>query len=395
MTDIPFYSKRNQVYPALRQGRAVVEKHFNSLNDWQRERDLYAVLSGRIPLPAVLGVEPGLLVLEYKNHPTLLAELERQERDDFDNAPWKELAAWLKQCHGLCGQLPQDGNLRNFLWDGRAGQIIGLDLEGYGPDHPNRCGARLIAALLAYDPADTEIKRRAAGALAQLLSVPGNLVQEACRTLAACRQGRDAPRPMSGIVLAGGASRRMGQNKAELVLNGKTLLQHQVDKLRALGIEDIMLSGTRRPALSGTRAIPDEFPGKGPLAGLHACLKAARNPACLVLSVDVPLVPASALSHLRGAHREGVTVLCHGGREEPLIAVYDRTAAAPMREMLERGEYIVRKLKKSVLWNHFRYLGPEELILNCNCPKDFTAVKTIGSPYLRPYRQSLDSTALR
>ena len=268
-------------------------------------------------------------------------------------------------------------------------------MEGYGPDHPNRCGARIIAALLAYDPADTEIKRLAAGALAQLLSVPGNLVQEARRALAACRQGRAAPKPMSGIVLAGGASRRMGQNKAELVLNGKTLLQHQVDKLRALGIEDIMLSGTRRPALPGTRAIPDEFPGKGPLAGLYACLKAARNPACLVLSVDVPLVPASALAHLRRAHRDGATVLCHGGREEPLIAVYDRTAAAPMQEMLERGECRVRALKNAVLWNDFSYLGPEELILNCNCPEDFTAVKTIGSAYLRPYRQSIDSAALR
>lgn len=193
------------------------------------------------------------------------------------------------------------------------------------------------------------------------------------------RQGRDAPRPMSGMVLAGGASRRMGQNKAELVLNGKTLLQHQVDKLCALGIEDIMLSGAGCPHLPGTRVIPDAFPGKGPLAGLHACLKAAENPACLVLSVDVPLVPASALSQLCQTHREGVTVLYHGEREEPLIAVYDRAAAAPIQAMLERGERMVRALKDSVPWNRFPYLGPEELLLNCNRPEDFDEVIAILS----------------
>lgn len=305
MSDIPFYSKRNQVYPALRQGRAAVEKHFSRPDDWQKERELYAALGGRVPLPEVLGAEPGLLVLEYRNAPTLLSELERQERDGFDAAPWQGLAAWLGLCHGLCGQLPQEGNLRNFLWDGRTKQIIGLDLEGYGPDHLEPCGARLIAALLSYDPADTATKRLAADVLARELSVPNDLVREARRTLSVHRQGRDTPKPMSGIVLAGGVSRRMGENKAGLVLNGKTLLQHQADKLRALGIEDIMLSGAGCPALPGTRVIPDEFPGKGPLAGLHACLNAARNPACLVLSVDIPLVPVSALAHLCRAHRGG------------------------------------------------------------------------------------------
>ena len=86
---------------------------------------------------------------------------------------------------------------------------------------------------------------------------------------------------LSGIILAGGQSRRMGRNKSELRLNGKTLLQIQADKLFALGIGDVMLSGADCAALPGTRVIPDEYAGRGPLGGLHACLKAARNPFCL------------------------------------------------------------------------------------------------------------------
>ena len=99
---------------------------------------------------------------------------------------------------------------------------------------------------------------------------------------------------ISGIVLAGGFSRRMGTDKAELKLGELTLLELQVRKLRQIGIADIMVSGCRKP-VEGTRAIEDIYPHKGPMSGIHACLKAAKTEACLVVSVDVPLFPAEWL----------------------------------------------------------------------------------------------------
>lgn len=188
-------------------------------------------------------------------------------------------------------------------------------------------------------------------------------------------------RILSGVVLAGGASRRMGRNKAELTLMGKTLLQRQVDKLLALGIRDIMLSGENCPALPGMRVIPDEYAGKGPLGGLHACLRAARNPACLVVSVDTPLIPAEALSHLCRAHSGGVTVLRHSGKEEPLLGVYDRRIADSIPALIEDGKYAVRALREIVPWSAFDYLGPEELLMNCNTPEEFEAVKRLAHTF--------------
>ena len=181
----------------------------------------------------------------------------------------------------------------------------------------------------------------------------------------------------SGIVLAGGLSRRMGRNKSELRINGKTLLQIQIDKLFALGIEDGMLSGADCPAWPGVRVIPDEYTGRGPLGGLHACLRAAENPACLVLSVDVPLVPAGALAQLCRAHNGGVTVLRHGGLEEPLIGVYDRAVAEVIAALLEAGRGAVRALRDKVSWTCFDYSGPEELLINCNTPEDFAEAKRL------------------
>ena len=180
---------------------------------------------------------------------------------------------------------------------------------------------------------------------------------------------------LSGIILAGGLSRRMGRNKSELCINGKTLLQIQADKLFALGIEDVMLSGADCPALPGARVVPDEYTGRGPLGGIHACLRAAENPACLVLSVDVPLIQPTTLAQLCRAHRGGVTVLRHGNMEEPLIGVYDRAVAEGIAALLEAGKGAVCGLREMVLWNCFDYFGPEELLINCNTPEDFASAK--------------------
>ena len=140
----------------------------------------------------------------------------------------------------------------------------------------------------------------------------------------------------SGIVLAGGFSRRMGTDKAELTLGGLTLLELQIRKLRQIGIADIMISGYGKP-MEGTRAIEDIYPHKGPMSGIHACLKAAKSEACLVVSVDVPLFPAEWLEKLVQAHDGPVTMLSHGDELEPLLAVYATSLASMAEELILSG----------------------------------------------------------
>lgn len=189
---------------------------------------------------------------------------------------------------------------------------------------------------------------------------------------------------LSGVVLAGGASRRMGRDKATLTLQGKSFLLLQVEKLKALGIRDIMLSGSRLAPLPGTRRVEDEIPGKGPLSGLHACLKAAKHPACLVLSVDVPLVEVKTLDRLRLAHpepepgRRNVTALAHGSRVEPLIALYDCSLAEEAERMLRRGEYALRGLERVATWRQMVHQGAEERVLNCNTPEDLELLRKLA-----------------
>lgn len=172
----------------------------------------------------------------------------------------------------------------------------------------------------------------------------------------------------SMIVLAGGKSSRMGTDKADLSIGNRTFLQIQIEKGRQLGIEDIQISGYR-----GTNcdipATPDRFPGKGPLGGLEACLRQAKHDKCLVLSVDVPLVPVEELENLLNVSRKSdasAVILKNGQREQPLVAVYDRSLADSMLAEIVEGKGSVFSFLNKVGYAVYQSFAPEIYLMNIN-----------------------------
>lgn len=178
----------------------------------------------------------------------------------------------------------------------------------------------------------------------------------------------------TGILLAGGYSSRMGRSKAELPFGGVTMIEHQVRKLRMLGIGDIVIAGYETP-IPGTRYVPDVYPHRGPLSGIHAGLCAAQNERCLVLSVDAPLLPFEALSALLETHTEGITALEHGGQLEPLLAVYDRSLAGLCEEILRGERSSVRGLFDRVGLHTLPSPLPYVFFSNCNTPEEYAALR--------------------
>lgn len=177
-------------------------------------------------------------------------------------------------------------------------------------------------------------------------------------------------RELSAVVLAGGRSTRLGQDKVLLPYHGVSFVQHQVHKLHSLGIKDIMISGYEGP-VAGTTFVPDIYPHFGPLSGMHAGLSAIMNTAALVLAVDTPLLPVQLLGALAEAHSGGITIVEHGGKMEPLIGVYDSALAAVCEEILLSGRRSVHALLDRVGYRTICYQGDEKLLLNCNTPEDY------------------------
>ena len=134
------------------------------------------------------------------------------------------------------------------------------------------------------------------------------------------------PSDFTLVVLAGGASSHMGREKSDLLLDGQTFLEIQIGKGCQLGAKQILISGYRGTQC-GEEIVPDRISGQGPLGGLESCFRRAKTEKCLVLGVDTPLVPVEELQNLLKFAMEKadqpVTMLCHNGKEESLIAVYD------------------------------------------------------------------------
>ena len=183
----------------------------------------------------------------------------------------------------------------------------------------------------------------------------------------------------SGAILAGGFSSRMGADKAALPFGGMTLLEWQIQKLRALGIGDIMVSGSPLAAPMA-RCVPDVYPHRGPLSGIHACLEGAWNENVIFLAVDIPLVPASALRLLAEAHTGGITLLCHGGLAEPLVGVYATSLAEMASGILQTEDCSVRRLFAQTEVHSLAFQGDARLLENCNTPEAYqAAVRRAGT----------------
>ncbi len=181
------------------------------------------------------------------------------------------------------------------------------------------------------------------------------------------------------IVLAGGRSERMGQDKALLRVCGRTLLETVVAMLEPLVREVIVVADRAdRYALSAARVVGDDYPQTGPLGGILTGLRELGAGSHLVVACDMPtLQPALLQLLLDAASSEWDAVVPEvGGRPEPLCAVYCDTAAEPLRRFLESGRRAVhlaltqirtRRIPEAEL----RRLDPDLLTFtNLNTPPD-------------------------
>jgi molybdenum cofactor guanylyltransferase len=141
-------------------------------------------------------------------------------------------------------------------------------------------------------------------------------------------------------IQAGGQSRRMGRDKALVLLGGQPMIQLVVDRVRDLA--DEILVTTNRPeefAFLGVRLVSDTHPGAGALAGLRTALAAAQGESVLVLACDLPFVSRPLVEHLWSRSGEAdVIVPRRAGEFEPLHAVYARSVLPAVDAALEAGK---------------------------------------------------------
>jgi molybdopterin-guanine dinucleotide biosynthesis protein A len=146
---------------------------------------------------------------------------------------------------------------------------------------------------------------------------------------------------LSGFVLAGGKSTRMGQDKAAITLNGFTLLEHALAALRQV-CRDVAILGKRDLYGSLGPVYEDIFPGCGPLGGIHAALSHSQTPFNLIIAVDTPFLAPEFLSYLaERAMASGAVVTTPeiDDYAQPLCTVYSLDFHPIAEQALRSGNY--------------------------------------------------------
>jgi molybdopterin-guanine dinucleotide biosynthesis protein A len=154
----------------------------------------------------------------------------------------------------------------------------------------------------------------------------------------------------SALLMAGGESRRMGRDKATMMIGGEPLWRRQVRTLREAGVAEIMIARGERELLGagepGLIALADAAPGCGPLGGLVAGVRQAKTDWTLVLAVDLPFMSAAFLRQMMAMaeqERLGLAPVLDG-RVEPLAAVYPKGCLAFAEECLASRQLSMRAL---------------------------------------------------
>lgn len=194
---------------------------------------------------------------------------------------------------------------------------------------------------------------------------------------------------LSIVIQAGGQSSRMGQDKALMPFLGRPLIARQVDLLRGLADELLVITNSPEAyTFLGLPLFPDLLPGTGPLGGLYTALSAARGSVVAVIACDMPFVSADLLRAQRDLlEREVVDVVIPRSAEgmEPLHAVYRKDACLPaVRTALDAGE------RKMIVWlpavrsrvmtiDEVAEVDPEyRSFINVNSPEEFRQAEELA-----------------
>ena len=151
--------------------------------------------------------------------------------------------------------------------------------------------------------------------------------------------------PLTGMILAGGKSSRMGQDKALLRWGEKTILEHLAFLLESIFEETLIVVDQKTKldglALGQARVYEDLLKNKGPLGGIYTGLCYSRNRASCTLTCDMPFVDDVILRELVDFWDEEQDALClenPTGSLEPFPGIYARSARHLIHLLLERDE---------------------------------------------------------
>lgn len=192
------------------------------------------------------------------------------------------------------------------------------------------------------------------------------------------------PLPVTGLVLCGGKSKRMGRPKALLPYEGTTIVGHIVNTIRGL-FEEVYILTNEPEAFDDLEVdvVKDILPHRGPLGGILSGLMISNHPYSFVVACDMPLIDMKLIREMCARrHGNDVVVLAHNKGIEPLLGVYSKNCIKALEESLFAGNLSVQDFLSGLKAETYLFEGekddPEYLppFFNVNTPQDYSRIIT-------------------
>jgi len=161
------------------------------------------------------------------------------------------------------------------------------------------------------------------------------------------------PQKITGIVLAGGKSSRMGADKSLMVWKNKSLVEHAIDTLKPFCYKVIISSNHTIYDYTGCETWPDIITQQAPIIGIYSCLKRSETELNIILSCDMPLIGIELINYLLEHSKDyDIIVPSHAQNFlEPLCGIYKKSISAEMDTFINDQNLSLNQFIKKVI--HF------------------------------------------
>lgn len=155
---------------------------------------------------------------------------------------------------------------------------------------------------------------------------------------------------VTAIILAGGKSSRMGTDKGLVLIKGKHMVEYVIDAVKSCCDEMLIISNQNGYDGFGVKVLKDDIENIGPIGGIYTGLNHSKNNINIVLTCDSPFVDATLISEMLNSYNNDMDVLflAHQNLIYPLTAIYNKRILKNIKSHIEKGEYKVRTLFKTV-----------------------------------------------
>lgn len=182
---------------------------------------------------------------------------------------------------------------------------------------------------------------------------------------------------ITGIVLSGGKSSRMGQDKGMLSYNGIKLIEYSISTLKNICTNVVISANNLEYNIFGLPVISDNYYGIGPIAGLEACLRKSETRMNIIAPCDSPLLNIHLYNNILNnvANFDAVVPVLKDGKIEPLSGFYSKEILSVIVNQIEKADYKIINLLKLINTKYIE-IDNDLLISNINTPEDLKNINT-------------------